>query len=149
MHIGVFYSHGPHFMRVLRTLREQHPDARITAFVPEKFPTEIIRAAADTIISVPPPPYGLRRPDIILALIRILRAQHPDRFVVMFDSLRLRWVARASGAREGWFIGPDGAYQPLRTTGITDLTEAAARRSRGTLLFLRIWWNVHTTRVKP
>ncbi len=147
MHIVAFYSRGPHYTRLLRHLRRVHPEAYITAMVPPGFPIDTLTALADAVLVTPAPPHGVRDPGALFALIRQIRATHCTRFVVMFDSARLRLVAFASGAPERWCYGPDGSYAAVETAPLRRLFAGLRGRLRGWMLWLRIWFVVHSTRV--
>ena len=147
-HIIAFYSRGPHYARLLRHLRKTHPGAHITAMVPPGFPTDTLADLADAVLVTPAPPHGLRNPGALLALVRQIRATGCTRFVIMFDSARLRLVAMASGAPERWCFGPDGSYTAIETAPLRRLCGCLARRLRGWSTWLHIWVVVHTTKVK-
>ena len=147
-HIVAFYSRGPHYARLLRHLRKAHPGARITAMIPPGFPADTLADLADAVLVTPAPPHGLRNPGTLSALVREIRATNCTRFVVMFDSARLRLVATASGAPERWCFGPDGSYDVIEAAPLRRIFGGAARRLRGWTTWLRIWMVVHTTRVK-
>ncbi len=147
-HIIAFYSRGPHYARLVRHLRKTHPAARITAMVPPGFPADTLAELADAVRVTPAPPHGLRNPGALMALIRQIRATGCTRFVVMFDSARLRLVAMASGAPERWCFGPDGSYAVIEAAPLRRLCGGVARRVRGWTTWFRIWLVVRTTRVK-
>lgn len=147
-HIVAFYSRGPHFARLLRHLRKVHPDARITAMIPPSFPADTLVDLADVVLVTPPPPHGLRNPGALSALVRQIRATNCTRFVVMFDSARLRLVAVVSGAPERWCFGPDGSYTVIEAALLRRLFGGMTRRLHGWVIWMRIWIVVHTTRVK-
>ena len=147
-HIVAFYSRGPHYLRMLRHLRKAHPDARITAMIPPSFPADPLVDLADAVMVTPAPPHGLRNPGALSTLVRQIRATNSTRFVVMFDSARLRLVAMASGAPERWCFGPDGSYAAIEAAPLRRLFSGMTRRLRGWMTWLRIWVVVHTTQVK-
>ncbi len=147
-HIVAFYSRGPHYVRLLRHLRSVHPNARITAMIPPAFPGDTLVGLADAVVATPPPPHGARSPGALMALIRQIRSRGCTRFVVMFDSPRLRLVAMASGAPERWCFGPDGSYAAIEAAPLRRLLGGLGGRLRGWTTWLRIWVVVHTTRVK-
>ena len=140
--IGLFYSLGPHFGRALRQVRAAHPHARITALVPPGFPKAMLEHADDC-LTVPPPPHGLRN---AAALARVLREQRFDRLVVLFDSPRLRVLARLSGARERWCCGPDGRHAALEGGVLGALLRGLGRKVRGHLTWARIWLEIRLSR---
>jgi len=140
--IGLFYSLGPHFVRALRQVRAAHPHARITAIVPPGFPKAMLEHA-DNVLTVPPPPHGLRN---AAALVRVLREQRFDRLVVLFDSPRLRVLARLSGARERWCCGPDGRHAALEGGILGNLLRGLGRKIRGHLTWARIWLEIRLAR---
>ncbi|MBW7866026.1 MAG: hypothetical protein GX580_04305 [Candidatus Hydrogenedens sp.] len=144
--IGVFYSHGPHYLRVLRRVREEHPGARITALVPPGFPVGMAEKEAGEVLLTPAPPHSLRRPGAVRALLRQLRGERFDRLVVMFDSPRLRLLAKASGAGERWCCLADGRYAPLEGSLPGMAVDALRRRATGWATWLRIWVEVRFRR---
>ncbi len=145
-----FFSRGPHFLRMLRALRAGHPDAEIVAVVPPGFPEDVIGELADITLFTAVPAVGPGRFRALPGLLRQLRAERFTRMVVMFDSPRLRVVARLSGIPERWCFGPDGNYAPMGSAGLLGaMVSGVARRARGWLTWLRIWWVVRTTRIKP
>jgi DNA-binding transcriptional LysR family regulator len=142
--IGAFYSRGPHFGRVLARLREEYPEADITAHVPEGFPEAPVREHGARILycgGAPP----LRA---LPSLIRSLRAQRYDLFVVIFDSPKLRLLAAASGAKQRCCHTVDGRIFPLRTAFSRMLAGGIWRRLCGAIVYARIWCVVHFRPVK-
>ena len=147
-HLVAFYSRGPHYVRMLRHLRRAHPDAPLTAMVPPAFPADTLAGLADTVVVTPAPPHGLRNPAALMALVKQIRATRCTRFVVMFDSARLRLVAMASGAPERWCFGPDGSYTAMEIAPLRRMLAAMWGRLHGWTTWLRIWIVVHTTKVR-
>ena len=45
--ICAFYSRGPHYVRLLRCLRENYPDATLVAAIPTSFPYHAIEGLVD------------------------------------------------------------------------------------------------------
>ena len=99
-HICAFLSKGQNFVDVLRGIRSAYPGASIDAVIPRAYPlSDEERALADRIVETGQAHYGLRDAGPLLRLIRELRASHYDLFVIMFDSPKLRILARLSNAR--------------------------------------------------
>ena len=48
--ICALYSHGPHFLRMLRALRDKYPEGRVDAVMPPGYPmtTDITQSVDDT-----------------------------------------------------------------------------------------------------
>ena len=98
--ICAFYSHGPHYVRMLRCLRENYPDATLVAAIPETFPFDVIASLADETVRVPDRD-GLGALAHAWTVTRRLRQARCNRIAVMFDSFRLNLLSRA---RRTWSV---------------------------------------------
>ncbi len=141
--ICAYYSHGPHFTRMLKHLRATYPSARITAIVPPSYPKDALRDLANEVRKTGQAHYGLRSPGALRNLIRDIRGARFDLFAVMFDSPKLRLFARASGAAQRCVYTIDGRLCPLQGAVIPALGSELLRRIQGHLLYLRLWCIVH------
>lgn len=146
-HIGLFYSYGPHFMKTARALRLEHPDSRITAFLPQEFPVDLLADLDITAARVLPNPGAGRSVSMLFSIVRAIRAQRLDLFVVLFNSPRLRLLSALSNARECQCRLVDGRSVPVRFTLAGGLAHTLFRRLRGNIRYARIWIEVHTTRI--
>src|SRR5690606_16419650 len=110
--ICAFYSRGPHFVRMLKHLREAYPGETLIAAIPASFPFPTIEPLVDETIRLPEPGArsGLRR---VWAIVRRLRRARCSHMVVMFDSPRLNLLARFSGAGRRWCFTVDGRLHAL------------------------------------
>lgn len=136
--VCAFYSHGPHFLRVLRKLRMAHPRARIVAVVPPAFPEPPIAPLVDAIVHTAGTAYTLRDPRPLVRLLRQLRAQRFTHFVTLFDSTRLRLIARASGAPHRLCHTPDGRIVDLRRNLLLQALHVLVRNAKGRVLLWKI-----------
>lgn len=136
--ICVFYSHGPHYVRVLKRVRAHYPQARIHALVPPTVPIDTVAPYADVVRQTELARYSLRALPAVLRLFRSLRAERYAVFVVIFDSTRLRLTARASGARERYCVTLDGRWVPLRRGFFRQFAQVLARRVRGEMAYRRV-----------
>lgn len=145
--IGLLYSYGPHFMKTLRALRDSHPDAQITVFVPANFPEALLDGMALHIRPILPD--SGQRPGIRqgLRLIRAIRGEALDSFVVLFASPRLQLVASLSKAVQSYCYHVDGRVEILRLRLLRALLRPIKNRIIGNLRYFRIWVYVHCTRV--
>lgn len=134
MKVCLYYSRGPHFMRTLKQLREDHPDAAITVAVPPGFPRDPLAGLADEVVERPRPG-GLG--DAWRAA-RALRAEGYDLLVVMFDSLNLRLLAALSGARTRECHTIEGRVIRLRGGLMRRAISEALARVRGQIRYWRI-----------
>jgi hypothetical protein len=146
--ICAFYSHGPHFVRLLKHLRATYPAAHLTTFTPPGFPPEVLRGYADRMAYTGRRAYPLRELRPLLRLIEVLRRERFDLFVVMFDSPRLRLLARLSGAKRAMVYTVDGRTIPLHGLALGSLLAAFPRRIRGIALYAWMWFNVHCRPVR-
>ncbi len=147
--IGVLYSFGPHFKQALQELRRQYPAAHITAITPPEYPVARIEELVTDSQPWAPPPEAPRNMNDAVRLVRRVRAERYDIFVVLFDSVKLQLVAGLSGARECCCCGLDGRRRPLRVRPVATLVRGMARRIRGTWHYWRIWLHIHTTLIRP
>ena len=146
--IAVFYSRGPHYLRALRYLRANTPDADITAIVPPGYPREALSEVPDHCVETGRKTNSLIHPVALIRLCRMVRARRFELFVVLFPSLKLRLLAAASGARHTYCYGPDGRFLPLHFAPGKFMLDWIWRRILGHWTFLRIWCVVHFQRVK-
>lgn len=137
--ICAFYSAGPHYVRMLRALRENYPDAVIVAAIPMTFPFEVIAELADETVRLPEAGkrHGIRTAKDVLRQLRGARCSH---VVVMFDSTRLNLLSSVSGIPNRRCYTVDGRFYRL-TRRVPQLLWAAARQKvNGQWDYLRAWW---------
>lgn len=146
-HIGILYSYGPHFLRTVREVRQQEPDARITVYIPEGFPLEMLQDLNVETLSLT---QGAgTKPTLASAfmLLRALRRVRLDQFVVLFDSPRLQMLAALSQAAERWCYQLDGSKTPVRPTFMGSFLQTVRRGMVGRIRYVKIWLHVYGTRV--
>ena len=139
-HICAFYSYGPHYIRLLKYLRAQYPEARLTALVPPSYPHEPLAPLVDDIAVTDQERYGLRT---VFSLLRPIRREKYGMFVVLFDSPKLRMVGALSGARSRYCFTVDGRFTPLRLALLRTLLGRLYHHIRGRLLYARIHYVVY------
>lgn len=145
--ICAYYSHGPHYARMLKHLRATYPAATIVAIVPPAYPRDALRGLANEVQWTNSARYGLAAPGALKGLIGDIRRQRFDLIVVMFDSPKLRLLARAVGAKSRRVYTVDGRLEPVSTAVLGSLGRDLLRRLSGTLLYARLWCIVHLQRV--
>lgn len=141
--ICAFYSRGPHFLRLLKFLRLQHPGAHITAVVPPAFPAEAALGIANQVIKMQHAQWSLRQHKSLRKLVRVLREGKHDLFVVMFDSPKLRVLAALSGARARYCYTIDGRFVRLPRAVGGQLLGTLARNIKGRLLYAYLHYVVY------
>lgn len=134
-----FYSHGPHFRKVLQELRAQYPQDRILALIPPGYPSVVIRDLVDDYEFTQYKRYRGSQIGALYQLRKQIRAHRPALFVVMFDSTRLRLLGALSGVRERYCISPRGKWTPLRISPHRQALHAAWNRLVGA-------WRYHWVR---
>lgn len=149
--ICVFYSHGEHFNRVIKAVRTQNPTARLCALLPAGYhpPDEpALAQIADEILWTERANYGPSDAAALKRLVQQLRAGHYDRFIILFETLKLRGLAALSGAAicECWTAY--GIIKPVDTSLPKALLGHFARILHGRLLYLRIWCSTHLCRAR-
>ena len=147
--IGILYSYAPHFRKAVHHLRTTSPNARLIAFVPPSFPSDVLSAYVDEQVSCVPEPQSPKTLPQSWRLIREIRKQRLDIFVVLFKSSRLQGVSALSGATESCCYDLSGALTPVRLRLFHAFFGGIFRRVRGQLLYWRLWLNVHCTSVTP
>ena len=150
--ICVFYSPGEHFQRVVRNVRGQYPSARICAMVPAGFPkveegSEMDRLVDEWIVTTRKR-YRVFNIGALRSLVAQIQGGRFDRFIVLFETLKLRGLAALSGAPvcECWMAY--GRVKSIDTSLGDTLAGHANRAARGRWLFLRLWFLVHFTWVR-
>lgn len=146
--ICAFYSHGPHYRRMLRFLRERHPAAHITALVPPNYPRDFLAGEADEIVTTAQTRYASRDIAAVRQLLRLIRGGGYDLFVIMFDSPRLRVLSALTGVAGRYCFQTDGRYTPVRLSLTRAVADALWRNARGRLTYVRIWLVVHFRHVE-
>ncbi len=142
--ICVFYSHGPHFGRTLKSLRKQFPTAHITALVPPEYPAEALEGLANRMLSTKHATYSMGHPRNILKLIGQIRRGKYDLFVVLFESPKLLLLASRSGARQKYCNTVDGRFFRLRGLLITHLLANLWHGICGRIRYRYIRWVIRT-----
>ena len=147
-HIGVFHGVGHDYGAVLRTVRGQEPEAAICAIVPAGYPVaEVPRDLADEVMEMELAHYAPWRLGACLRLVRRLRAERFDRFIVMFDSAQLRVLAAFTGAPERVWCPMNLQMKPLPGASLVGAAVGeVARRVRGCSVYAFVWLMVHLTR---
>lgn len=146
--ICAFYSHGPHYRRMLRFLRERHPAASIIALVPPSYPQDFLTGEADEIVTTAQTQYASRDIAAVRHLLRLIRGGGYDLFVVMFDSPRLRVLSALTGIDERYCYLADGRYTPVRLSLMRAAADVLWRNVRGRIMYARIWLNVRFRHVE-
>lgn len=145
--ICAFYSRGPHYLRVLKHLRREWPDATLTALVPPGYPHAPLEGLVHHIHETARAAYSLRDLSALATLKRQISAESYDVFTVMFDSVKLRLLARLSGAPQAYCHTVDGRFFPLPRAITPLLARTLIRRIRGRITYAYIYHVVHHRRV--
>ncbi len=137
--ICAFYSTGPHYVRMLRALREHYPDAVIVAAIPATFPFDVIAELADETVRLPE---GGQRGGMRVALnvLKQLRRARCSHVVIMFDSPRLNVLTGLSGIPNRRCYTVDGRFYRLTRRMPDLLGRVVGQRIHGQWDYLRAWW---------
>lgn len=147
--IAVFLSKGRNYGEVLRDVRHNYPQARIDAVIPKAYPlSEEEQTLADAILETEQAQYSPRAIRPLCRLIRRLRAPHYDLFVILFDSPKLRLLARLSRARNCACHQPSRRLAPMQPRITSIFADILFRNVRGRLVYGMIWAAVHLLPVK-
>jgi hypothetical protein len=147
--IGVFHSPGRNFGEVLRAVRQAFPEGDIAAIVPRGFSIPTVdKSLCNAVIEMSQTTFSLRRPGSLFALVRQLRAERYDSFVIMFDSPRLRMFAGTLGARATLYYTFDRRLRPVKGGTAGAAAMAAVNRIRGQAVYMCIWLLVRLLRAE-
>jgi len=146
--ICALYRHGPHYIQMLRYLREHWPEARITAMTPPGYPQEALEDLADEVLEMGRSTYRLRDLLALPALLRQIKAGRYDLFVVMFDSPKLRMLAALTRIPRRACYTIDGRYFPLELRLIRFVADYLYRNIRGRITYAYIRHVVYHRRVE-
>ncbi|HOZ45201.1 MAG TPA: hypothetical protein PLO37_03660 [Candidatus Hydrogenedentes bacterium] len=147
--VCAYYSHGPHFIRVIGRLREAYPDACITAIVPPRYPaSQEWTPLVDTIERTETAHLSPRQPRACLRLLGHIRRARYDVFAVMFDSDQLALLAALSGAPTCIHGTMDGRLVPIRSSVMAAIAVAVGRNVWGRLVYATAWLAVRCLRVR-
>lgn len=147
--VWVFYSKGPHFAETLRRVREAFPKTEVAAFVPPGYPvSEALKPLADEFVETERAQYAPWQLAACWRLVRRIRAERPDVFVVLFDSTQLRLLAALSGAPRPVLSPVKGELGPLVDPVARVLARAVLRRVWGLVVFAVVWLAVRVLPVR-
>jgi hypothetical protein len=141
--IVAFYSRGPHFLKLLKYLRDNHPNAHITALVPKGYPVKMLQGRADNIEQTAEQQYSLSQGAALFELRRQIRRGNFTHFVTMFNTPKLQALARICGIPNRNCFGVDGRFTPLRSAPLSLIFQALVSNIRGRQQYARIHRIVH------
>ncbi|HOM47469.1 MAG TPA: hypothetical protein PLY90_05050 [Candidatus Hydrogenedentes bacterium] len=140
---AVLYSLAPHFRRSLLALREEEPDSHITLLLPPGFPQEVVEGCCDEILALAPASSQRRSLKHAWRLIRYLRRERFDCFIVFFNSPALWLLTQCSGARECAYFSQRGARCPMSMSFLRSVCALAGKRIRGRYMYYKIKWDIY------
>ena len=142
--IAIFLSKGRSFVDVLRDVRHAYPGAHIDAIIPPAYPlSEEEQALANQVIETEQAHYSPRDTRALRRLIRQLRASHYDLFVILFDSPKLRLIARLSNAKTCVFHRLDHRLLTIRPTIPGIVADVVFRNVWGRVVYGALWLITH------
>jgi len=145
--ICAFLSKGRNFVDVLKDIRSAYPKTPIDAVIPLDYPlSDEERALVDRIVETKKAHYSLRDAGPLFRLVRQLRAEHYNLFVIMFDSPKLRLLARLSNAKACTFHRLDHRMLPIYPSIPRIVADMAFRNVWGRVAYAYIWLVVHLLR---
>lgn len=147
--VCAFYSKGRRFLDVLERVRAHYPKAQVVAMAPATYAMpESEKAAADAVLITEQARYSARAPGAFLRLLRQVRRERFDVFIITFDSPRLRILAALSGAARCAYCSMDGQVVPIAPSVAGTAAATLARNVGGRVAFAAIWVAVRVLRVK-
>ncbi len=149
LQICAYYSQGPHYVRMVKRLREEYTTAQIAAMVPPDYPvSEELLAHVDGVIKTELPHFSPRNVAACHRLLRQIRSARYDVFAVMFDSSQLCLLAALSRTPRCLHGTMDGRLVPLSTSICTTTAGIVFRGLWGRLVYIIVWLIVHLCPVR-
>ncbi len=146
MKIGLFYSYGPHFLKAVNFLIEKYPDDEIIVFIPEQFPTYYFEKLPIKPIVLPwnGQHFKIYQLTFVFSkIIKLIRAQQLDIFVILFESFRLITLSKFSGAQQTYIYSIHKKYEPISQGIFENLFKTFSKRVKGFYLYLYILFHVY------
>lgn len=146
MKIGLFYSYGPHFLKALYFLTEKYPNEEIILFLPQNFPTYYFENLSITPIFLPWDGKHLpllKGTKAFFNIIKMIRSQQLDQFVVLFESPRQITLSKLSGAKNTFIFSIHKEYKPISQGILKSLTKLFINRLKGLFLYSYILLHVY------
>ncbi len=148
--ICAFYSKGNHYVATLQWLRRHCPEAAITAIVPPGYAlSAAARQLVNEVVETEQAHYTLRDFSAFRRLVRKIRAQRLDIFVVMFDSPRLRLLAAQANARKRLCYTEDGQRIKMDSSTPRVVAKAVLQLCWGHIVFATLWLTVRLFMTRP
>ena len=145
--ICAFLSKGRNFVEILKSIRSAYPNAPIDAVIPHAYPlSDEERALVDRVVETEKTHYSPRDVGPLYRLVRQLRAPHYNLFVVMFDSPKLRLLARLSNAKACTLHRLDHRMIPIHPSTPRIVADVVFRNLWGRVVYGYIWLLVHLLR---
>ena len=146
---GVFYSVGLHLEKCLHAVREDAEAPAIILFIPPGHSLkEREKALATEVVITELVHYSPKNVAACLRLLKSIKAEKLDEFVVMFDSLQLRLLASISGVNRRRWCDPRGRLSDLRGNAASILLREGFRRASGAIIYAMLWTLVRVLPVK-
>lgn len=147
--VCVYYSEGPHVLRVIEAVRKTYPNAELTAMFPPDYPVSgDIESLAASIVRTERNHYSPRDLRACVRLVRRIRAARFDVCAVLFDSNQLLLLAALSGAPACIHGTMDGRLSPLPHSLMPAIATIMARLFRGHCTYAIAWLAVHLLPVR-
>lgn len=146
MKIGLFYSYGPHFLKAVHFLVEKYPNDNIIVFIPKNFPSYYFEKLPVSLVSLPwngqhiPLLKGIKT---FLNIIKIIRSQHLDQFIVLFESFRQIMLCKLSGAKHFFVYSIHKEYKPISRGFFQSLLQLVIGRLKGLCLYCYIFLHIY------
>lgn len=149
--IGVLFNVTEKSALLLKGLHRRYPDAYVVAVVPDRaVPAPEDLQGADEVVRLELSPLRLLLKGTLSSVVKPLREQGFDLFILRFGTLKLRLLAALIGpARcELWLIG--GIIAPVEAGGMVPAAkEYFLRWWQGRKTVLSAWCSAHFQRVRP
>ena len=143
--ICALYSRGPHYVRMLRCLRENFPQATLVAAIPASFPFDAIEELVDETLRLTESRKP-RSPRGAWSILRHIQQAKCSHLVVMFDSPRLNMLSAFSRIPNPHCFTVDGRFYRLNRGWALPLGTALRQEIGGRWNYLQAWWGTSRSR---
>ncbi len=151
MKIGLFYSYGPHFLKAIHFLCEKYPKDQIILFIPQEFPSYYFEKLPVSPVFLPWDGQHLstlKGIGTFINILRIIRSQKLDQFVILFESPRQITLSTLSGARHTFVYSIHKEYKNLSQGIFKSLSKTFVNRLKGILMYSYIFFHIHFSKTR-
>lgn len=148
--ICVFCSIERRYEPIYRTVRKRFPDATVVAMLRHGvLLAEDERSLVDEVRELDLASFSVTRAGGLLRMVNMMRNEHFDELIVLFDSLKLRILCAFSGATRCAVWKEDGRMVIVPTSFARSMSQVARLRAIGAWKVAKVWLGSRLFPVRP